>query len=237
MTSLIIPTVAKLLNKVTDKDILPISRGISMILLVVYINFLYFQLGSHAQMFNEPSPKVLKRRSSHQEGDVKRNLAAIGAGLTSMGNEAKQVVPPRSAELEGETLGQEVPQLSVITLILSLPLATTVLAFNTSFATDSLNGMIEATGLSITFVGIVLLPLLSNDFTVVRPAMKDEMSLSVALTVGKCLQTTLLVIPFVVILGWMMGVDLELSFDGFEVAALFASVLYINSMIAEGKSN
>jgi len=131
----------------------------------------------------------------------------------------------------------EEPSLPMITVIVVLLVSTMLLAFNTSFATDSLSGMMAATGLTQTFVGIVLLPLLSNDITVIKPAVQDKMDLCVALTVGKFLQTTLLVIPFTVILGWIIGVPLKLSFDGFEVAALFASVLYINSMIAEGKSN
>ena len=121
-------------------------------------------------------------------------------------------------------------------IILGLVICITLLGFNTTFATDSLDGMMETTRLSKTFIGIVLLPLLSNDYAVIKSAMEDRMDLCVLMTVGKCVQITLVVIPFSVLVGWPIGANLDLSFDGFELVALFASVLYINSMIVEGKS-
>ena len=231
MTSLIIPTVAKLLTTVNEVSILQISRGISIILLFVYGIFLYFQLVSHAVVFNEPSRKVSKRNLAPKKGEAMKGLAQMGgmAGLSGA------PVEPVLSDIDDDE--PEQPSLPMVTVIVVLLVCTTLLAFNTSFATDSLSGMMDATGLTQTFVGIVLLPLLSNDVTVIKSAVKDKMDLCVNLTVGKCLQTTLLVIPFVVILGWIIGKPLSLSFDGFEVAALFASVLYINSMIAVGKSN
>lgn len=115
---------------------------------------------------------------------------------------------------------------------------TTVLGFNVSFATDSLDGLITKTQLTPTFIAIVLLPLLGVDFTILSLARTNEMDLFISLTVGKCLQTALLVIPVIVILGWILGNEsMNLQFDPFEVVALFASVMYINSIIQEGKSN
>ena len=87
------------------------------------------------------------------------------------------------------------------------------------------------------FVGIVLLPLLSNDITSVVNATKDHMDLSLALTVGRSLQTALLVTPLTVIIGWIIGKDLILQFQGFEVAATFGSTIIVNYLIADGKSN
>ena len=82
-----------------------------------------------------------------------------------------------------------------------LVLCTTAVGFNTAFATDSLQGLVDKTDLSPTFVGIVLLPLLNNDFAVVRLASEDRMDICVALTIDKCLQTTLVIIPFAILLG------------------------------------
>jgi Ca2+:H+ antiporter len=45
------------------------------------------------------------------------------------------------------------------------------------------------------------------------------------------------VIPFIVTLGWMMGHPLTMYFDPFESAALFLSVVTVNYVIADGKSN
>lgn len=114
-------------------------------------------------------------------------------------------------------------------------LATTLIGFNTLFATDSLDGLMSTTSLTRSFVGIVLLPLMTNDLTPIEAAYNDKMDICLQITVGKCVQTALFVTPVIVIIGWGMGIDeMTLSFDGFEVAALLASVLYINFMIANG---
>ena len=124
----------------------------------------------------------------------------------------------------------------MLVAVCCLLISTMFLGFNTAFATSSLDGLIESTGLTETFIGIVLLPLLGVDFTLFSLAIEDKMDSFVSLTVGKCLQTALLVIPILILLGWIINVPMGLNFDAFEVVALFASVMYINSMIQEGKS-
>ena len=64
------------------------------------------------------------------------------------------------------------------------------------------------------------------------------MDLSIAVSVGSSLQIALLVIPLIVILGWALGIDeMNLYFDGFQVMILFVSVLLVNYLIQDGKSN
>ena len=69
-------------------------------------------------------------------------------------------------------------------------------------------------------------------------AIKDKMDLSIAVAVGSSMQIALLVIPLIVILGWALGIDeMNLYFDGFQVMILFVSVLLVNYLIQDGKSN
>lgn len=52
------------------------------------------------------------------------------------------------------------------------------------------------------------------------------------------MQTALLVIPLAIFIAWGMGMkDVSLYFDGFEAATLFASCLYVNFLVLNGKSN
>ena len=40
------------------------------------------------------------------------------------------------------------------------------------------------------------------------------------------------------IIGWIMGKDdMDLSFDGFQIAVLFVAVLLVNYLIGDGKSH
>ena len=64
------------------------------------------------------------------------------------------------------------------------------------------------------------------------------MDLAIAVAVGSSMQIALLVIPLIVILGWALGIDeMNLYFDGFQVMILFVSVLLVNYLIQDGKSN
>lgn len=174
-------------------------------------------------------------RDISRKAGVDKALVSMGAGLGALGftTRMRDSVQPISKTANAERPLREVALRTGIVAAL-----TTLLGFNTSFATDSLAGLIAYTQLTSTFIGIVLLPLLSVDFGTLALARNDEMDLFISLTVGKCLQSALLIIPIIVVLGWILGNEsMSLQFDSFEVVALFASVMYINSIIQEGKSN
>jgi len=51
------------------------------------------------------------------------------------------------------------------------------------------------------------------------------------------MQIALFITPFLVVLGWIIGVDMSLYFQSFETVVLFISVLITNYLIQDGKSN
>jgi len=77
---------------------------------------------------------------------------------------------------------------------------------------------------SIEFVGLILLPIVGNaaeHATAVTVVCKDKMDLAIGVAVGSSMQVSLLLIPLMVIIGWIMGNDeMNLNFDGFQVAVL-----------------
>jgi len=103
---------------------------------------------------------------------------------------------------------------------------------------DNIQGLTEKAGLPRDFIGMVLLPILSNDAMTVQCATKDQMGLAIQSALGKSIQTALVVAPILVVVGWGMGVeDMNFLFDGFQVSALFVSVLLAQQCILGGKSN
>ena len=73
---------------------------------------------------------------------------------------------------------------------------------------DSIDAITQTGGVSETFVGLILLPIVGNaaeHATAVTVACKDKMDLSIGVAVGSSMQIALLVLPFIVILGWIMG--------------------------------
>lgn len=249
IASLIIPTVFH--NTIAednnnDGDALrnqELSHGTAVILLIVYACYLLFQLKTHVEMYNEPSQKVPKRKSSKlEDGAAERGVAAIGAGTAAAsggGINVKNLLQKQSDEEEEEE-EFETPSLSVIGALVTLAISTTLVAFCSEFMVSSIDGLTATGGVSTTFVGLILLPIVGNaaeHATAVTVAMKDKMDLSIGVAVGSSMQIALLVFPFIVILGWILGKDcMTLYFDTFQIATLFVSVLLVNYLIQDGKS-
>lgn len=223
-----------------DKEhITALSRGTAILLLLVYGAYLYFQLKTHTDMYNEPSKKVAKR-TKVGKGDANEGLANIDAGiLAPVGGGAAQQTPLHYPDEEQDE--PEEPQLSVLVAILTLLISTAFVGICAEFMVDSINDLVEIAHLSKTFVGLILLPIVGNaaeHATAVTVAIKDKMDLAIGVAVGSSMQIALLLVPFVVILGWCLGNDaMNLEFDGFQIAILFVSVLLVNYLIADGKSH
>tara|TARA_R110002060_G_scaffold2730_4_gene4480 strand:- start:133 stop:459 length:327 start_codon:yes stop_codon:yes gene_type:complete len=97
---------------------------------------------------------------------------------------------------------------------------------------DGISSIVDGGHISVEFVGLILLPIVGNaaeHATAVTVACKDKMDLAIGVAVGSSMQVSLLLIPLMVVLGWILGNDvMNLSFDGFQVAVLFVAVLLVN---------
>ena len=68
--------------------------------------------------------------------------------------------------------------------------------------------------------------------TAVVVALKDKMDLAIGVAIGSSMQIALLVTPFLVILGWIIGQPMTLHFETFETVVFFLSVLITSYVIA-----
>lgn len=180
--------------------------GTSIILLVVYGAYLFFQLKSHTELYNQPSQKVEKRFTSIGQGDANKGIARMGQLLsTSIGAPAEQQV--QIAEPEDEP---EEPQLSILVALITLVISTVLVALCAEFMVDSIDAITSTGAISKTFVGLILLPIVGNaaeHATAVTVACKDKMDLAIGVAVGSSMQIALLVLPLIVVIGWCMGND------------------------------
>lgn len=181
----------------TDQNILVLSHGTSIILLLLYILYLYFQLFSHHNLF---------------------------ADVENQGGEAEE---------EGQTLS---PTAAGVALVV----VTVMVAVCAEFLVDSIDSIVESAHISKTFVGLILIPIVGNaaeHVTAVIVAYKGKMDLAINVAIGSSMQIALFVTPFLVILGWIMHQPMTLHFQGFETIIFFISVLIVNYLIQDGKSN
>ena len=144
------------------------------------------------------------------------------------------------AEGEGEQDSEEEEQeegkiLSAPAAGVALVLVTVVVAVCAEYLVDSIDSIVQTAHISKTFIGLVLLPIVGNaaeHVTAVVVAMKDKMDLAIGVAIGSSMQIALLVTPFLVILGWIMGQPMTLKFETFETVVFFLSVLITSYVIA-----
>jgi Ca2+:H+ antiporter len=115
-----------------------------------------------------------------------------------------------------------------------------MVAICAEFLVDSIDSIVESAHISKTFVGLILIPIVGNaaeHVTAVIVAYKGKMDLAINVAIGSSMQIALFVTPFLVILGWIMHQPMTLHFQGFETIIFFISVLIVNYLIQDGKSN
>lgn len=196
----------------TDKDE-KLSRGTAIIMLIVYGSYLIFQLKSHKEIYNAPSQKVEKRKGAKKgEGESIMALAHAGAGQAAhIGGAAVQNDLVQLPEEE-----EEDPQLSLWGALITLAVSTALVGVCAEFLVGSINEVTCEYKISQYFVGLILLPIVGNaaeHATAVTVAIKDKMDLAIGVAVGSSMQIALLVLPLMVVLGWIMGKDMTLVFD------------------------
>lgn len=250
IAGIIIPTVFDVQTNVPISKTASLSRGTAVILLFVYCAYLYFQLKTHQDVFAMESQKVPKRpkKNALGAGAIKSAMVKPAAmihipgqhddGASNNEKLRKMVNEAPQGEEEDE---EEDPQLAFPVAIGTLVGATVLIAFCAEFLVDSIDYVTTQGHISQEFLGLILLPIVGNaaeHATAVTVAIKDKMDLAIGVAVGSSMQVALFIIPLLVIIGWGMGIDeMGLSFDVFQVAILFVSVLLVNYLIADGKSH
>ncbi|RIA89161.1 Sodium/calcium exchanger protein [Glomus cerebriforme] len=174
-----------------SRQLLNLSHGTAIVLLIIYILYIYFQLKTHSNLY----------------------------------------------QVEEE---EDEPQLTLSVILFLFVAVTIVAAFSAEYLVSSIEGMVESSGLSKTFVGLILLPIIGNaaEFTTaINAAMRNKMSFAITIAAGSSMQIALFITPFLVLLGWIIGQSLTLYFHSFETVVLFISVIITNYLILDGKSN
>jgi Ca2+:H+ antiporter len=246
IASIIIPTAFDKFTTTTNVQIAELSRGTAIILLVVYGCYLYFQLKTHSEMYAEEGKKVPikpRKQSMHKEGAV-NGTTAVGTAKDARTSTDITVrdQPQHDAHEKRHVANKEADEqkLHISVAVFTLAASTSLVALCAEFMVDSISSITSGNNsISVVFVGLILLPIIGNaseHITAVTVACKDKMDLAIGIAVGSSMQIALLIIPFSVILGWILGNDnMNLSFDGFQIAVLFVSVLLVNYLISDGK--
>lgn len=102
-----------------------------------------------------------------------------------------------------------------------------------SLAVDS---VVESLSINRTFIGLIALPVVANAaeyLSAMRAAAKGKVPLSLSVAVGSRMQIALFVTPALVILGWVLGHPMSLSFEPVGSIMFFLSVIDVEGLIAD----
>jgi Ca2+:H+ antiporter len=105
---------------------------------------------------------------------------------------------------------------------------------------DSIDGVIEQYHIPRAFLGTILLPIVGNaceHASAIRFAYQDKMSISIGIAVGSSTQIALAVVPFAVIMGWIIDQPMDLNFRPLNTVIMLMSVLIAWSIVSDGTSN
>lgn len=225
--------------------VLAVSRGTSIVLLVVYILYLLFQLRTHSDYFEAQNEQTA--RDPFEDSSI----LETAMGNNDMSYTQLQSEQPMFSPTSGTTSGTSMSasaaaarraatQLSTLESLALIAVVTVIVAFCADFLVDSIDSIVSTTGISKTFIGIILIPIVGNaaeHSTAVISAVKNKMDLAVGVAIGSSMQIALFMTPFLVILGWIVGQPMSLLFSTFETCVLFIAVMIMNYIVNDGESN
>jgi Ca2+:H+ antiporter len=90
------------------------------------------------------------------------------------------------------------------------------------------------------FLGVIIIPIVGNvaeHLVGVQAALKNQMDLSMTISLGSSMQIALFVAPLLVFISLLFGQELTLFFSLFEVMALLLSVVIATFISVDGESN
>ncbi|KZT73155.1 calcium/proton exchanger [Daedalea quercina L-15889] len=203
---------------------------------------------------SEPLTPTGDRKGDYEMGGIATSPRAVDENIeptrtasprgsdTGSGSERGSASEQGDIESQKRDDGEEVetPLLSVPMTIALLVVVTVLVAVTAEFLVDSIDGLTDSGHIQKEWVGLILLPIVGNaaeHVTAVTVSVKDKLTLSLGVAVGSSIQIALFVIPFTVVLSWIIGKPLTMLFDPFESIVLFLSVLVVNYTVQDGKSN
>ena len=122
-------------------------------------------------------------------------------------------------------------------ILLSAILCAILCAFH---LVGSIDGLSQALEVNKTFISLVLIPTVGYSarcVTIVGMARRCQMDLVMRSIIHSILQITMLILPLMVLLGWLLDHHLELDFNIFEATIFFLCLIVMTSTIQDGKAN
>ncbi|XP_031385386.1 vacuolar cation/proton exchanger 3-like isoform X2 [Punica granatum] len=141
---------------------------------------------------------------------------------------------------EEDSENEEAPEITQWEAIGWLAILTSWVSILSGYLVDAIQGASDSLHIPVAFISVILLPIVGNaaeHASAIMFAVKDKLDITLGVAIGSSTQISMFVIPFCVVVGWLMGKPMDLNFQLFETATLFVAVLVVAFMLQEGTSN
>ena len=121
-----------------------------------------------------------------------------------------------------------------------LAVATLAIVFMSEFLVGVVEPVAKSLGVRELFLGIIFIPIVGNvaeHLVGVQAALKNQMDLSMTISLGSSMQIALFVAPLLVFISLLFGQQMTLFFSLFEVMVLMFCVLISAFISSDGESN
>ncbi|KAJ5674047.1 hypothetical protein N7462_009486 [Penicillium macrosclerotiorum] len=183
-----------------DDRVLLFSRGISLVLFLLYGGYLYSHMKSHKYLFL--SGEENEDEELHTNEDETPGLSKSRSTVSSASN--------------------------VFALGIRLAAAVAGTIFCTELIFEGIHEIVDTLGFSRVFIAVILVPIASNStegMTVIASARDGDTDSAIRVIVDSLLQIGLFVIPFLVIIGWCIQEPMTLYFNPFQSRVMFLAIL------------
>lgn len=202
-----------------------LSMGVGFVLFTTYLASLYFTL-----IFHEREKQG--RKENRTDKCNKGSLSTVKNDIENLqespdGNKVKNKKDYRNKD-------------SLWKNVLFLFLTTTFIAVEANILVSSISVLQESFNISPVFIGIIILPLISNvaeNTTAIKMAREDKIELSITIAIGSSIQVALFLVPLLIFFSHFTPNPMNVLFNLLEISTIGLSVLAINVVYLQGKSN
>jgi Ca2+:H+ antiporter len=128
---------------------------------------------------------------------------------------------------------------SLMSSLISLGLATVLLALVSQILVDEIEQAKRILGWSDLFMGVIVIAIIGNaaeHAVAVMMARRNRMELALGVTAGSSVQIALLIAPLLVLISWVIHQPMSLVFTPLEIAGVALAVLIVTVIALDGQT-
>merc|ERR1712232_913842 len=248
---LIVPTTLAVFDEETlGIERLALSRGIAIALAFMYMQWLFFNLASHAHLFNSKKKGATTETNEAKIMELEEKMDKLMTPKKASfdpraGQSAQSAVVPMGAKAVKQSGSDdedehEGPVMSVPVASGLLLICTILVALQCDFLVESIDPVAKAYNVKKAFIATVLLPMVGNfseEIAAVTIAFKGNIDMAMGVAMSSAVQISTLAIPAAVLIAWALGVPLDLDFEVYQVKLLFCAIIVSSLSLQDGQAN